>query len=70
MSGEVRDDGSKLRVSPIVMLGFGLLAGIVTALLTLVMAVVPAVIIGGAGLGLATRLYLRVRAQRGAAART
>jgi xanthosine utilization system XapX-like protein len=39
---------------------FGLLVGLLTASLTLVIPVIPAIVIGGLGLGIVTRLYFRV----------
>jgi heme O synthase-like polyprenyltransferase len=39
----------------------GLVAGVFTALLTLVTSIIPAIAIGGLGVGVAVALYLRTR---------
>jgi hypothetical protein len=57
-------DGAKAHVPISSKLAFGVVAGIVTALLTIVMGVIPAIAIGGIGVGIALRLYLRMRANR------
>jgi hypothetical protein len=42
-------------------LALGFVAGIATALLTIVMDVILAIAIGGLGVGIAVALYLRIR---------
>lgn len=44
------------RVAPLIMC---LLAGMVTGLLTFVMGVIPAILIGGVGVGIAGRLFVK-----------